>query len=322
VGTRKYLFRKLLTAVGTLLFVLTFNFFLFRVVGNPVDQLVRNQKLTRAEQQQQLKDYGLDKPPVQQYLYYLKETLTGNLGRSFTTGRPVAEVITENMWPTILLVGIATALSTIFGVLLGIAGAWRRGTRFDTGSMIGAMTFYSAPDFWIGMLLLMVFAAGLGWFPVSGFESYGAGYSGLQKVLDVSRHMVLPVVTLTIGYVAEYSLIMRSSLLDVMNEDYITTARAKGLRDRLVRRRHAVPNALLPVVTIIVLYFAYIVGGAIGVETVFSYPGLGLLTAQAIDQLDYPLLQGVFLLFSFAVIVGNLVADLLYGYLDPRIREA
>jgi peptide/nickel transport system permease protein len=174
------------------------------------------------------------------------------------------------------------------------------------------------PEGWLGMLLLIVFAGTLGWFPAGGFES--GGQTGLARVVDVANHLFLPCLTLTLGYIGQYSIIMRSSLLEVMNEDFLTTARAKGVPDTLVRRRHAVPNAFLPTFTLIFLSFGFILGGSILVEAVFSWPGIGLLTYNAIKQLDYPVIQGVFLLSSAAVILANLAADITYGYLDPRIR--
>jgi len=275
MGARKYLLRKLLTVLGTLWFVLTVNFFLFRMVGNPAEDLRRAMRLTPEEVQEVLEAFGLADPLPQQYVTYLSQTLQGNLGRSYTSGRPVTEVIAGKLWPTLLLVGISTLLSAIIGILIGIRGAWRRGSRFDSSTMIGGMFFYSTPDFWLGMILLMLFAAGLGWFPVGGFSDYDS--TGFAHIIDIAQHMFLPVLTLTLGYVAEYQLIMRSTLLDVMNEDFVQIARAKGLTDKAVRRKHAVPNALLPIVTLIFLYFAFVLGGSIGVEMIFSYPGLGTL---------------------------------------------
>jgi peptide/nickel transport system permease protein len=182
------------------------------------------------------------------------------------------------------------------------------------------MMFYSMPDFWLGMILLVIFAVILGWFPVGGITTAGTNETGLPLLLDELYHMFLPALTLTLAYLGEYTLITRSSLLDVMGEDYLTVARAKGLRDTVVRRRHAVPNALLPVVTLAAINFGFVLSGAIAVETVFSWPGLGKATADAIRGPDLPMLQGLFLLFSAAVIVFNLIADLTYSMLDPRVE--
>jgi peptide/nickel transport system permease protein len=232
---------------------------------------------------------------------------------------PVTELIGDRLWPTVLLVGLATLLSTAFGILIGIKGAWKRGSAFDTTSLMSSLVLYSMPEGWLGMILLIIFAGLLGWFPAGAYQS-SAGLAGVQHVVDVLNHLFLPCLTLTLGYIGEYAIIMRSSLLEVMGEDFITTARAKGVQDRLVRRRHAVPNALLPTFTLVFYSFGFVLGGSVIVEAVYSWPGLGQLTYQAINELDYPVIQGIFLLFSAAVIFFNLLADVLYGYLDPRIR--
>jgi peptide/nickel transport system permease protein len=184
------------------------------------------------------------------------------------------------------------------------------------------MATYSMPDFWLGMLLLITFSVLLGWFPVGGITDAGSDATGLALLLDQAHHLFLPALTLTLAYLGEYALVMRSSLLDTMREDYLLLARAKGLRDVVVRNRHAVPNAVLPVVTLIAINFGFVLSGAIAVETIFSWPGLGLLTYDALRGPDLPMLQGLFLVFSAAVIFFNLVADLLYAYLDPRVRTA
>jgi peptide/nickel transport system permease protein len=182
------------------------------------------------------------------------------------------------------------------------------------------MTTYSMPDFWLGMLLLVTFAVALGWFPVGGITDAGSDATGLARLVDQAHHMFLPALTLTLAYLGEYALVMRSSLLETMREDYLTLARAKGLREVVVRNRHAVPNALLPVITLIAINFGFVLSGAIAVEAIFSWPGLGLLSYEALTGPDLPMLQGLFLVFSAAVIFMNLVADLLYAYLDPRVR--
>jgi peptide/nickel transport system permease protein len=202
-----------------------------------------------------------------------------------------------------------------------VIAAWRRNTWKDHTITSGTMVFYSMPDFWLGMILLVLFAVVLGWFPVGGITDAGSNETGLALILDELHHMFLPALTLTLAYLGEYTLVTRSSLLDVMGEDYLTVARAKGLRDVMVRNRHAVPNALLPVVTLTAINFGFVLSGAIAVEAVFSWPGLGKATADAIRGPDLPMLQGLFLLFSAAVIVFNLAADLTYSWLDPRVEE-
>jgi len=322
VGSRKYLLRKMLHAILTLVFVLFFNFVLFRwMPADPVQLLARSQHLTREDIAQQIEELGLDRSLPEQFVIYMRETLSGNLGISIRRGIDVTELIGDRLWPTVLLVGLATFLSTALGLLIGIKGAWRRGSLFDTSSLFGSLVLYSMPEGWLGMILLILFAGTLGWFPAGQYES-AAHLTGLSHVVDVLNHLFLPCLTLTLGYIGEYAIIMRSSLLETMGEDFVLTARAKGLHERIVRRRHAVPNAFLPTFTLVFYSFGYVLGGAIIVETVFSWPGIGLLEYDAIQELDYPVIQGVFLVFSAAVIVFNLLADMLYGYLDPRIREA
>jgi peptide/nickel transport system permease protein len=311
---------KVLGSIATLAFVVVFNFFLFRVVeSDPVANLFRGRNLSQSQRTELTKEFGLDGSMGTQFVRYLGQTAQLNLGRSYTDNQPVASEIWRKAGPTVALVGISTLLSTVFGVLLGIAAAWRRRTKADLSITTFTMATYSMPDFWLGMLLLTGLAVGLGWFPVGGIVNPDSDATGFGKLLDEARHMVLPGLTLTIAYLGEYALIMRSSLLETMREDYLVLARAKGLRDSLVRNRHAVPNALLPVVTLIAINFGFVLSGAVAVEAIFSWPGLGLATYDAIQGPDLPMLQGLFLVFSAAVIVCNLLADLLYAKLDPRV---
>jgi peptide/nickel transport system permease protein len=315
----RYLLRRILAAFVTLLFILVFNFFLFRVLGDPVKLIARDQQLSLEEQASLRAEFGLEKPVFQQFTGFMGDTLRGDLGTSFTRER-VSTLIWEKLPATLLLTGTATVLATILGVWVGIKSAWKRGSRFDRSALMTSMTFYSAPEFLLGMVFIVVFAAGLGWFPISGYSNVVDPQTGFAHVLDVLNHLFLPCLTLTLGYFGEYALVMRASMLDVVAEDFTNASRAKGIRESEVRNRHVVPNALLPIVTASVLYFGFIIAGAVGVEYVFSYPGLGLLTVDALDSLDRPLLQGLFLFFSLAVILANLVADILMGHLDPRIR--
>lgn len=322
MGSRRYLLRKVLHAAATLAFVLAFNFVLFRAVGDPVKLLTRSSLHLDPQEQEALREeLGIDDALPAQFVNYIGDTLRGEFGYSFNSGRPVIESITEKMVPTLLLVGTSTILSAVLGILIGIKGAWRRGSAFDTGSLLGSLTLYSMPEGWLGMILLITFAGTLGWFPSGGIESTDQ-LTGFAHLTDLAKHLFLPCLTLTLGYLGEFAIIMRSSLLEVMGEDFVQTARAKGVRDTDVRRRHAVPNALLPTFTLAFYSVGFILGGAVLIEEVFSYPGLGQLTYRAIDTEDYPVIQAIFLLSSAAVIFFNLLADILYGYLDPRVKEA
>jgi peptide/nickel transport system permease protein len=320
--TARFVSRKVVGALITLVFVICFNFFLFRVVEtDPVASLFRGKELSQTQRAELTKEFGLDGSKAKQFWSYLKQTATLNFGRSYSTNRPVATEIRRKALPTIALVGVAAVLSAVIGILLGIAAAWRRRTAADYTITGFTMSTYSMPDFWMGMLLLTTLAVGLGWFPVGGIVDPASNATGFGKLLDQAQHMFLPALTLTLGYLGEYAIIMRSSLLDTMREDYLILARAKGLREVLVRNRHAVPNALLPVVALLAINFGFVLSGAIAVEAIFSWPGLGLASYEALKGPDLPMLQGLFLVFSASVILFNLIADLLYGFLDPRVRS-
>lgn len=321
--TSRFVLLKIGGALATLAFVVVFNFFLFRVVaGDPVASLFKGRNLTQTQRDELRHQFGLDGSKLDQFWSYVQQTAQLNFGRSYLSSEPVMHEIASRAWPTIALVGIATLLSTIFGVLMGIASAWKRGSATDYSFTGFTMATYAMPDFWLGMLLLVTLGVSLGLFPIGGMSDPTGATSGLAYYFDVAYHMVLPAATLTLAYLGEYSIVMRSSLLDTMREDYLTLARAKGLRDVAVRNRHAVPNAILPVVTLIAINFGFVLSGAIAVETIYSWPGLGRLTYDALNAPDLPLLQGLFLVFSAAVILFNLIADLLYAYLDPRVRRA
>jgi peptide/nickel transport system permease protein len=312
-------------SMATLGFIVVVNFFLFRVINpHPERTLARGRAKTPEQVQAVIEKYGLDKPLPEQFLVYMKNIVTLDFGDSYQYSQPVNGLIFDRLWPTLILVGTSTFLSIIIGLWIGTIAAWNRGRTFDQLSTTSTITLYSMPEWWLGLILFFFFSTGFAGmprlFPIGLLHSSGVDPGSLQGVVDTAWHLVLPVVTLTLAYLAEYSLIMRSSLLDEMGEDYLTTARAKGLTDVLVRRRHATRNALLPVVTLVSLNLGFIVSGAITIETVFSIPGLGLLTTDALRIPDIPMLQGTFFIFSAAVVFANLVSNLLYGFLDPRVR--
>ena len=309
---------RLVGGLLSLLSVVVLGFFLFRVLpGDPALTMTRGRPVGAREIAELRARLGLDRPLARQFLDYLAGLARGDLGTSYEFRRPVAELIGERIGPTLLLVGTATVLAALLGIWQGARAGWRRGTRFDRRLVGVALTLWSVPPFWLGLVVLLVLAGGLGLFPVRGIRSPD---TSLPVVLDVAHHLALPCLTLVAAVYAQYLLVMRASLLAEMDADYLTTARAIGLRDDQVRRRHAVPNALLPTVTLVFLHLGLVVSGAIAVETVFSWPGLGLLVYQALRVPDLPLLQGTFVVICAAVIVMNTLADLLLQVLDPRVR--
>lgn len=322
-GLARALIGKTVSGLITLFFVIVFNFFLFRVLpADPARNLVRGSALTATQMAKINRTFGIGLPLPQQFWNYLVQTFKGNLGISFEFHLPVSQVIGAALWPTILLVGSSTVLSTVIGVWIGIRGGWHRGSAFDRTSTAICNTLYAMPDFWLGMVLLIVFASKWAIFPAGGMHGFGGGGTGFASLGDLLWHLTLPCLVLTLVYLAEYSLVMRSSLIDELGADYLLTARAKGLRDAMVRRRHAVPNALLPSITLIMLNLGFVISGAITTETVFTWPGLGLASYNALNYPDYPVLEGSFLLFSAAVIAANLIGDLLLTVFDPRVRQA
>jgi len=320
---RSYFLRRLLYLVITLFAILLFNFFLFRIMpGDPAAVLVP--KTGDQALRQMVRDkFHLNDPLLQQFYYYIIQVFTLDFGISTGVRKYglVSSIIPSYVVNTLLLLGIGTALAITFGIMLGRFAAWRRGKPADTIGMAFALTFYSMPTFLFALVMLMVFAGSLGWFPLKG--AYGADYihmNILDKLGSRAYHMVLPVVAFTIEMMAEYALIMRNSLTDVLTEDYIVTARAKGLSNKMILNDHAMKNAMLPVVTVAAIGIGWMLGGDIMVEIVFSYQGIGLLTWEAVNKRDFPILQALFLLMAIAVLFANLVADIIYVYLDPRVQ--
>ena len=321
--TAHYLGRKVVQAFVTICAILVLNFLMFRMMPGSPDRVIKNPNLTEETRAAMRARWGLDKPLVpDQLVAYVKATVTGDLGYSiFYRGQPVTDVLAASVGPTILLVGLAELLAIIGGLAIGAYAGWKRGGKADSIGTGASLILYSMPYFVIGMPLIIVFAAGLGWFPTSGMTTPGMSDAGLfDQAWDLGSHLVLPLVAVTLGLLGSYSILMRSSIIDTRSEDYITTARAKGLQDRRILRTHAFPNALLPMVTLIAINLGYVIAGAITAEIVFSWPGLGTLTIHALSARDYPVLQGIFLLVAVSVVIANLIADIVYGYLDPRVR--
>ncbi len=323
MSRRDYLLRKLLLSLITVFVVVLINFVLFRVLpGDPVRAVIgRNVRITPETQQTLREQFGLDKPVFpDQFINTLGQWATGNLGISWSLRKPVSEILGAKLGNTLLLIGLGQFFAIILGVALGLIAGWKRKTAIDLGALLFSLIAWAIPTFWLGIILL---ALGSTWFglPTGGIVSPENVGKPLYTVLpDLARHLILPTFTLTILYMGEYMLIMRSSILEVLSEDYILTAKAKGLSHWQVLWRHALKNAMLPIVTIIALNLGFTVSGAIYIETVFSYDGLGRLFQTALNKQDYPLLQGAFLLLAFSVIIANMLADVLYTYLDPRVR--
>jgi peptide/nickel transport system permease protein len=319
-GGARYVLGKVGGAVVSLFVVLVLGFFLIRVLpGDPIRLQTRNSSVGAAQVAQLRHQFGFDKPLPAQFVDYLVNLARGDLGTSTKFQVPVSQLILQRLWPTVLLVGVATVISILLGLWQGTRAGWRRGSGFDRFSTGVALTLWSAPTFWLGMILLAVAGA---WFPTQGILDPDTPAAFLPQLLDVLHHLVLPCLTLVAVLYAQYLLVMRSSLLEEMNADYLTTARAKGLRDDFVRSRHAVPNALLPTVTLIFINLGFVVGGAVTVEAVYSWPGLGQLLYEAITDHDGPLLQALLLVLAGAVLVMNLIGDLLLHVIDPRVRAA
>lgn len=313
-------------AVITLLMVAILNFLLFRVIpGDPAAMLLAGARssVTTEQMQAQRQSWGLDKPLVpDQLISYLSTTLQGDFGYSFKfRGKRVGELIMERLPATLALAGLAQIIAIIFGVFLGIYAGWRRGGVIDNLTTGTSLALYSTPPFWLGMLLVVAFSTMLGWLPGYGSYSPGAGDgSFLTGLIDRLRHLTLPGLAVALGLIGQYVVVARAAMSDVVTEDYMVTARAKGLTNGQMLMRHAFRNALLPVVTLITLNLGYVVAGAITVEAVFAWPGIGSLTVEALNARDYPVLQGIFLLLGASIVFANLIADLIYGLLDPRVR--
>ncbi|HYB85380.1 MAG TPA: ABC transporter permease [Streptosporangiaceae bacterium] len=316
-----YVVKRGFFALVTIFVAITINFFLFRVLpGTAVTDLSRVPHATPQLRHALNVEFGLDKPKWQQYLIYLKNLLHGNMGISFTYQQPVSHLLLQDLKNTLPMVTAGTVAAIVIGVITGVLSAWRRGSAADHLSTNTAIVFYAFPTQWLGLMLLIIFAGTL---PAGGMSNpfvFGAE-PFWQHLADVAQHMILPAATLTLTAYGSYTLIVRSSMLETLGEDYVLTARAKGLPPRRVVRRHAFRNAMLPLLTLVALDLGFIVGGAVLIEVIFSWPGIGLAMYEAIGQRDYPMLQGGFLVLTVSVIVLNFAADLLYFRLDPRISE-
>lgn len=318
-----YLSKKAFYVFITVMLILSFNFVLFRMMPGDVTNTLIPKGVSN-ETREMLRDYyGLDEPKVVQYYIYMKGVFTGHLGKTYTVraGSEISDVLKIYVGNTLILVGSGTIISVFLGVMLGRETAWHRGKPADRVGSAFFLVFYCMPTFLFALVLLTVFTKYVPGWPSKG--ATGEDYPDLDllgQIWDRTYHTILPMFALTIETIATFSIITRSSLIDVLTEDYMVTAVAKGLKGRQVLKNHAMPNAMLPVVTVIAMNVGWVLSGSIMIEVIFSYQGLGWLTWKAVYSLDYPLLQAAFMLETIAVVVANFIADILLGVLDPRVK--
>ena len=316
-----YFLKRTLFAIVTVFVAITLNFIIFRAAPGDAVTGLRCQFCTVEFKDQLRAELGLDKSKWEQYWLYLQDLAHGDMGRSFVTREPVVDELIDPLLNTLPMIALGTVFAIVFGIITGVIAAWRRGTFLDWGNLSFSLLFYSLPTQWLGLMLLIFFAGTL---PVSGISDPFLEFtdpSWWDTFVDRLKHMILPAATIGIVLYGEYALIVRSSLMEALSEDYVLTARAKGLRNWAIVWKHAFRASLLPIATLVALSLGYLVAGAILVEAVFSYPGIGLVTYDAVFERDYPVLQGAFLILTLSVVVANYVADLLYFKLDPRIAE-
>ena len=335
---QRVILRRLRNAVITIFGIITLNFFLINVMGNPLDLINRAPNISPTIRTDTCIRLGLCGPDGQQldlsqrFISYLKDFFTGNMGTSFYwKGTPVIDVILPALGWTLLLIGTSTVITILIGMVVGALSAQMRGRPFDIAATGLGLFFYGMPFFWLALIMQLSFTRpqfGLNWWPVFpssqeyDFSIAVFSWTKVSNLLSAVYHLILPATTLALGTVAGVALVMRNSLIDVMTEDYVVTARAKGLPSRLILRRHVLPNGLPPMVTLIALDMAFIFGGAYQVEYVFSYRGIGWVTITAINAFDFPVLQFVVVLGGIAVVIANFVADLILLKIDPRIKVA
>ena len=321
---RDYLIKRGASALVTLALAIILTFFLFRIMpGDPTRTVVGDFRVTPEVRQMLVHQFGLDQPIWVQFILYIRNLFMGNLGVSFQyRGTPVTSIIFgRRLFNTFILMGSSIGVALIIGIIVGTVAAWKRESRFDISTVVFSLVTYSMPVFWLGMLIILVFGYYLGAIPIAGTMTVGMTYSNVfEYAADYLHHMTGPFVTLTLSFVGFYFLIMRDSILDVFTEDYMLTAKAKGLGDRKILFRHAMRNATLPMVSLLAVEVTYLFGGATMTETVFSWYGIGRLIYEAVVMADYPVLQGIFVVMAVAVITANFCADIVYAFLDPRIR--
>lgn len=306
----------------TFFVAITIIFFVLKLMpGDPFGYLIEDPRASPEAKEYLMKKFGLDKPLHEQYILFLTNLFSGFLGISFKYQKDVMTVILSRLPWTLLLLATTIIISTILGLLIGTSLAWKRGSRLDTIVLSVLQFLRSLPVFWIGILLLLTFGYYLGWLPLGGGMSYGRYGSIWEYTMDVCKHAILPVSTLSLFYTARYTFIIRNALVDIFKQDYILFAKAKGLPDRLIKYRHGLKIGILPFVSVLAIDAGWMFGGAVLTETVFSYPGVGRLMFEAITSRDYPLLYATFIFIIAAVLIANTLADIMYMLLDPRVKS-
>jgi peptide/nickel transport system permease protein len=317
---------NLVTYIVALLIILTLNFFLPRLMpGDPLMAIYGDEALVQMTPQlkaELMERFALDQSLGEQFVSYWGALFRGDLGHSYSYNAPVAEVIFGRLPWTLLLAGLALVFSTLFGILLGIESGWRRGGRLDGGMLSGMVTISGFPDFFLGILLLLLFAVNLKIFPLFGAEDAYSGLTGLARIADIIRHLILPLIALILARITAGYLLTRNTMIGVLKEPYILLARAKGLKPQTIKYHHAGRNSMLPVMTQTGIWMGLLVTGALFIEVVFAYPGIGFLTYDALTFRDYPVLQGVLLVSAVCVLGANFIVDLLYTRADPRVSHA
>jgi len=321
MGIGRVAFKRGINAIVLIGVVTVINFFLFRIMpGDPTTMMI-SPRMTHETRRIILHKFGLDQPLHVQFVRYIQQLLSGNLGVSFIYQKPVLDLIVERIPNTVLLLLSSFIITVILSIITGLVAAWKRGSKLDISLIVFGLTMHALPIFWLGGLLLLYFSVQFDLFPVIGVSTPWLEHeSWFSYAADVLHHLFLPMMTLGIGNIGSLFLITRNSLLDVFAEDYVTTAMAVGVPSRTILFRNVLRNAMLPLVTIIMLRLGFIIGGAVTTETVFTWPGVGLLIYRSVLQEDYPVLQGAFLIITISAVLANFMAEIIYGYLDPRVR--
>jgi peptide/nickel transport system permease protein len=317
-GMSRYIVERVIQTFITLIIILTIIFILFESLpAKPQDLLAQNPLLKPSDKEYLIRFFGFDKPIEERYVIYMKNMLTFHFGTSFSQAEPVSSLLTERIPRTLLLFGLATIISYLIGIYVGAFIAWKRGGAADGTAVVTSLVFYNMPSFWIGLIFLLVFASRLGWFPLTGWYDPSVH---LWKPLNIAWHMALPLIVLILLELAGTVLLMRTAMLDIIGENYMVTAKAIGLPERKVLYRHGARNAMLPVVTSFIIAIVFAISGAVVLENVFTFPGVGALYIRSLSQLDFPVAEATLYIITLLVLIGNFVADMIYGYLDPRVR--